>query len=183
MEKYFLFFFLIFFLSTASSIDFQASPEELDFYGAPKEKICNNITLQISEPSTILFQDKWAERNYNKRDLTKHKLESKSLNLEIEYLSNIEFNNSKELEICITAKDYGNFHGILLSRIKDQQTGIGVWLNLEIKQKPNLINTITSHTIKKDEQNSSQAAKLIIPILTIILLIQLIIFIRKKKQS
>jgi len=87
------------------------------------------------------------------------------------------------LEICITAKDYGNFHGILLSRIKDQQTGIGVWLNLEIKQKPNLINTITSHTIKKDEQNSSQAAKLIIPILTIILLIQLIIFIRKKKQS
>ncbi len=183
MKKTYLFFIFFILLNGVNAVNLKIFPEEVSFEGFPNQQICKNITIEASEPLTIIIQDKWAVKGYNGRELVKHKLLSQNLNLNLKYSKNKTIEKNDSLEICITAKFVGDYHGVLLSRIQNQSAGVGVWLKLKIKDKPNVMNRITTNVINSNKLGNVPNISFIIIILTIILVLEAIIFIRKKKHS
>lgn len=176
---FFLFFFS--FLSLVNCSELKISPQELFFEGETNKFICKNISIETSEESTVIIQDRWAIKDFQEKDFKSHKLKREDLDLALTYNSSRRVIDLSNELICIKAKQAGFYHGLILLRIKDSSSGIGVWINLNISEKN--FKTKVSDTILLKNKESSKLVSFVLFLLILILLIELIFYLKKKIYS
>lgn len=185
MKKLILFFSFLFFLSFVTSNELKISPEEISFVGKPNELICNNVQIKVSNDSIITIKDRWAKKDFNKRDFKSHNLTNKDLSLEISYLSNINVKENSKAKICLTAKESGFYHGLLLFRKKESLSGIGIWMSVNISDKEKFSTLITGETISFNNTDNKELSitYLLIALFVLILILEIIFYLKKKIYS
>lgn len=135
MGKVILFIcFLVFMLGTANAVTLSMSPPQLDFQGKVGETICLNVTMKTLGNVLVVGEDKWAEEGFSERKLSMHKLGAKELHLELNYVEELEINEKEIFEVCLNGESSGNFHGLLLYKIKDKPVKIGIWINVTLEK-------------------------------------------------
>lgn len=182
MKIIIFFFSFLFLFNLVSCIELKISPQEIFLNGTSNEFICENISIKTLEESNIEIKDRWAIKNFQEKDFKSHKLNSQDLGLILVYNSSKRIiNQSKEL-ICIKAKKPGFYHGLILIRIKNSSSGIGVWVNLNISEN-NFNSKITGKTIFFDNKKEFNYINFILFLFLLILLIELIFYLRKNIYS
>lgn len=129
--SFFLFFLLV---SLASGMDLTVSPEEIVFNGMAGEVICENLSIEVDGFNIVLVEDRWAEVGFMERKLTKHRIESKELGLEIDYVDRFVVGGNDVFEVCLEGEKAGDFHGVLLFRGEGVSAGVGVWMVVSLEK-------------------------------------------------
>jgi len=130
MKKLLFLFVLLFPLVSAATLSM--SPQQINFIGNVNERICEEVTLKTEGEAVLLGEDLWAEEGFSERKLKQHILDSDELKLELEYPNNIKINNEEKIEVCLTGKKKGNYHGILLYRVEGKPVRVGIWMNVSL---------------------------------------------------
>jgi hypothetical protein len=177
MKNFFIFLF-IFLLPIVNSATLSMSPQQIDFQGNTGEKICNQINLKTPDEATLIGETNWAEKGYLERKLKNHNLLEEDLDLIIEYPKIIKIINNKSIEVCITGKKPGNYHGIILYRIEDKPIRVGIWMNVSLEKKG-----ILRTTGKIIDDKSNNNSNFFIGITFLLLLIFLALIWKLKKPS
>lgn len=143
MEKKLIIVAGIFLLTLASvsagSISLKLEPSKLNLTGFTNEKICQELTIEYNiQDGTIEGRDLWAPEGVTEKVLSLHNLNAGALGLIFEYPKSISVDNSKVVDVCVTASTKGLYHGALLYRtIQSGNVGIelNVWVTADIKEK------------------------------------------------
>lgn len=160
------------------------SPSEINFNITQNQKSCEQITIQVDKQSTLIGQDRWAEKGIAQRKFTIHTLSSKDLDLELNYPQKFETNGVSIINVCITAKDSGFYHGLLLYKIENNNAGVGVWLNVNVSNSEKFsIKKITGNVINSQNNYSKIFLSMLIFYSTIILVLLLIKINKRKIKS
>jgi len=130
MKKLLFLFVLLFPLVSAATLSM--SPQQINFIGNVNERICEEVTLKTEGEAVLLGEDLWAEEGFSERKLKQHTLGSEELKLNLEYFDNIKINNEEKIEVCLTGKKKGNYHGILLYRVEGKPVRVGIWMNVSL---------------------------------------------------
>lgn len=178
MKIYYLFLF-VFLFPVVNSATLSMSPQQIDFSGVVGEKICNEIGFKVENYSILIGETSWAEENYFERKLKNHNLSEKELNLIIDYPREFEITKNKTIEICITGKESGNYHGIILYRIKNKPVRVGIWMNVTLEGKN--FQKITGNYLR-NENSGIKNSLLITPILFLIILGGLLFFNQRRRK-
>ncbi len=179
MKIYYLFLF-IFLFPLVNAATLSMSPQQIDFNGNVGEKICNNINLKTENGAVLIGETGWAKENYFERKLKSHNLSEEDLNLIIDYPREIEIFNNKTIEVCVTGKKSGNYHGIILYRVKNKPVRVGIWMNVTLEGKG--FQIITGNFLGGDG-TGVKTGLVISPIIFLIILGGLLFFNRKKKDK
>lgn len=132
MKRIILFLFVILFpLGNAATLSM--SPQQINFIGDVNEKICEEVNLKTDGEAVLIGDDRWAEEGYFERKLKQHNLDSSELKLDLEYPETISINNDDVIEVCLTGKSKGNYHGVLLYRIEGKPVQVGIWMNASLE--------------------------------------------------
>ena len=136
--KYFFYFLFFIFAVLVSSVLVQAvgfSPSKLLFELEQDEVECQIITLN-SDSDRIVVSDKWAESLDVDWRVGLFNASSDSHGLSVVYDS--EMVGERELDVCLSGSDVGEFHGVLLM-VEGQQGNsvvqMGVWLKVVISEE------------------------------------------------
>ena len=168
-KLFFYFFFIIIISSFVSSLNFSVSPKSLNFSGNKNKLICQNVSVEISDNSSIIIYTKWING-----DKTKNIADYNITNSE----ANIEFNYSKvssnKYEICLKSKYIDNKNGMVFFRVRDKPLGIVIPTTFHVVQNENPLS------ILKSKQYDKVDKKLILLIPILILIIEILILIKKK---
>lgn len=130
--KIILFIFFVFCINFSLANTLSVSPIQLDFEGKVGEEICKNITIKTIGENKIIINDLWAEKGMNEKILSLHQIEGKKLGLEMYYINETKIYEKKIIEICMSGKNSGNYHGALLFRIEDKPIRVGIWMNVNL---------------------------------------------------
>ena len=149
-------FILILSNISAGNISLKLEPSRLNLTGFTGEKICQELTIEYNiEDGTIEGRDLWAPEGVTEKVLSLHNLEAGVLGLTFEYPKSITVDNSKVVDVCITASKKGLYHGALLYRtIQSGNVGIelNVWVTADIKE-----NTAVKTSTKRSSSSSSSS--------------------------
>lgn len=178
-KKFIFFFYFIFLISFVSATTLTMSPSQLDFTIDKNEVVCKTAKIKGSENLTVIGETRWAEKGYSERKLTSHNLSFEDLKLDINIPREINFSNSSNIDICIKGKK-GNYHGILLYKIKDKPIQVGIWLNVSIGGEFDSQNKITGNSIKIEKNNENFSNILVIPAILLLVLLILLFRLRYK---
>lgn len=108
----------------------EASPVSLEFKGEAGEEFCENISI-VDFDSELVVEDKWAGEGYTGRDLTEHELSGDDVKVDLDF----NFLGDGISEVCLKGKRGGVYHGVLLIRERDENAGIGIWIELELEKR------------------------------------------------
>lgn len=170
----------IFLIPFISSINLSISPTEINFVGETGETICQTINIKVTSLENLTATDFWAEQEYSERNLKKHNKNASELGLSLIYLKEFEINNTKELSICISGENSGNYHGILLYKIKEKPAQIGIWMNVNLEKEK---RTLITGNIINEKENLKEINYLVPSLFLLIVLIYLLIIKKKKNYS
>ena len=149
-------FILILSNISAGNISLKLEPSRLNLTGFTGEKICQELTIEYNiEDGTIEGRDLWAPEGVTEKVLSLHNLEAGVLGLTFEYPKSITVDNSKVVDVCVTASKKGLYHGALLYRtIQSGNVGIelNVWVTADIKEN------IAVKTSTKTSSSSSSSS-------------------------
>ncbi len=176
MKKLLLFLFVLLF-PLASAVTLSMSPQQIDFIGNVNEEICNEVTLKTDGGGVLIGEDRWAEEGYSERKLKQHNLESSELKLYLDYPKSIEINNNEIIEVCLTGKKKGNYHGALLYRVEGKPVRVGIWMNVSLDSSA---SKITGKIISKIDEEENFSFLVILPVILTIILIILLTKLNKK---
>lgn len=169
MKQFIFFIFLILiFANLAEMPNFVGatgfSPSSLIFNLAPEETQCKTISIS-STSEIITADDKWAENKNAEWKVNDFNSDASSLGISINYPSELS-SGEREIEVCVSGKNLGEYHGVLL--LKEEQQGnsiiqMGIWLKLivgEISQQTqssqtNYASSGKNSTIKNLSENIS----------------------------
>ncbi len=185
MKKLSILFFFIFLISFASSAKLSISPTQLDFNMVTNQKSCNQITIYTEKVDSLIGKDKWAEEGVIERKFSLHKFSSGDLDLKTSYTKIFESENSAVVDVCITAKNKGLYHGLLLYKTEGDNAGVGIWMTANVSKKERLsINKLTGKAITIGNI-SDERFLIIVPIILTIILIALwaIILLKLNKKK
>jgi len=174
MKKLFI-IFICFFIPLISSATLSMSPQQIDFVGNTNEKICDEVSLKTDGMATLIGEDLWAEEGYSERKLKQHTLESEELKLNLEYPKEIKIDDEGTIEVCLIGKSKGDYHGVLLYRIKDKPVRVGIWMNVSLE---GTTQKITANIIGNEKTNSGFL--FIIPIILLVVLGVLLLILKRK---
>ncbi|MBT4376109.1 hypothetical protein HOD29_01925 [archaeon] len=177
MTKVFYFIFILFFIGTVSAGEFSISPPQVNFEGELKQEICGNFFISTPEKSILIGEDRWGEKEETRRKFSAHTLSSEELGLEIKYPELIESEGEMNSEICISGEKEGNYHGLLLYRLEGAPTGIGIWLNVSLKNEGRNILGITGNIISEGNIGIMGISSFVL----VFILVGLIFVMRRKK--
>ena len=144
MVRVIFIFYFIFLFGLVGGMELTASPEEIVFEAEVGEVICENLSIEAEGFSNILVEDRWAEVGFMDRKLSKHKLESEELGLNVVYVEELSVGETGVLEICLDGEKFGNFHGVLLLRGERVSAGVGVWLVVNLEEGEGVIDKLGS---------------------------------------
>jgi hypothetical protein len=166
--------FFLFLIGGVSSSELSISPSEINFNIMTNQESCNQITISTEE-GILIGEDKWAEKGVTERKFLIHTLSSEDLDLEVDYLKRFEMKNLATVDVCITAKHSGFYHGLLLYKKENSKAGVGIWMNVNVSKKDGL--SLTGNSIKEINIKTIFILPIILTIILIILLLKL-----KKKR-
>jgi len=150
-DKNILFSLFVFLISVGSCASLSMSPPQINFQGSVNENICSSFMIEGN--SIVQGETKWAREGYFERKINEHMLNASELGLEIDYLGEFELNGSVEKDICILAKNPGNYHGILFYKIKDKPLKVGIWMNVSISEKKDKNIGLTGFSVEGNVGN------------------------------
>jgi hypothetical protein len=117
MGKFFIFMLVICCISLASSLELGLSPAKLRF-DINGSLVCKKITLLSSDyHGKIEVSDNWKDFN------GEYKLNSSQFGLSVFYPKEINFSDGKEVEICISSENKGNYSGIIMFKAASVEIG------------------------------------------------------------
>ncbi len=182
MKLIYFFYFCFLFISCVSGLEFRASPEEIIFDCFVNEVVCKNISFYASENVDVKVEDRWASIDFMERNLVKHSLSVEDLDIEIDYLNEFNIDKKNIIEVCVVGENVGLYHGVMLARVNESQTGIGIWLKINISKNSDLINLISSNVVKKINSNNfvNKHLSSLVGFLVLILVIQFFILLKRK---
>lgn len=167
--------------SLTSAFEFGISPAELTFKGLQGEEICNQIKVFSSlDQIDMNLIDKWTSEKSSK-EISKYTLNSKDLNLDLNYNNKLILGREKNLKICLNSEDAGNFKGVLIFQALDKNLNIGLWLNANISKKREA-SKITGFSINESGTLSSTNIFIPLTILNLLLLFGLFFIYKRKKR-
>jgi len=180
MSKYFIFFSFIFLLSFTSSITLSMSPEQLDFSGEVGVKICDTAMIKTDGVKIVTGKILFSEEGIFERKLTKYKLSPIERGVETIFPKEIIINNETQIEICLNAQ-IGDYHGIILYKIKNAPVQVGIWINASFSGVETI--SISQKAGKKIKSVSSENLIVIIGIFWMIILGGLLIILLRKGKN
>lgn len=136
------------------------SPGSLIYNINPGEKQCQMITL-TSDSEKITLTNKWAENKNIEWKTSLFDKDSSYHRITIEYPQTLS-KEQRQVDVCVTPKYSGEYHGILL--LTEKQKGnsiieIGIWLKLNVSgniQEPVHEKMITTTQTKENEVQENQ---------------------------
>jgi len=177
MRIIFPFFILFLFISFCSAVDFGISPGTIKLSIKQNEIVCENFTLIGNEENVFNGEVKWSREN--SRNINQYNLPSEELKISAEIPLKIK---AGEYQICVSAKNSGNYYGALMYKLDNSSYGIGTWIELEVKEN-NSIKTILSLTGNVINDTGIEKIFLFTPVLLIIILILLTRKLKQKKTE
>ena len=57
--------------------------------------------------------------------------------------------NLATIDVCVTAKHSGFYHGLLLYKKENSKAGVGIWMNVNVTSEKLSIKKLTGNTIKE----------------------------------
>jgi hypothetical protein len=154
VKKYMFFVYFVFILAQVSAVQLSMSPPQIDFVGSVGEEICNNVLIQVNGTENLIGKNLWAEEGVELRKITLHNLSAENLRIDFNYEKEVKIIGKKEVEICVTAKKKGNYHGLLLYKIENKPVQVGIWMNVSVLSGNDLVK-ITGNSIKDSKEGSS----------------------------
>ncbi|MFA4952973.1 MAG: hypothetical protein WC584_02015 [Candidatus Pacearchaeota archaeon] len=144
MKSFIFFIFLILILTTqVSAVGF--SPSSLTFNLKPGESECKMISIN-SESETITAEDKWAENKNVEWKVSEFDTDASSLGISIDYPNELSL-DEREVQVCLSGENLGEYHGVLLLREEQQGNSIiqmGIWLKVIISNEPTQSSSTSS---------------------------------------
>ncbi|MDP1729406.1 MAG: hypothetical protein Q8L27_04345 [archaeon] len=123
----------IFFSSFSSAFDLKIQPSKLSFDGDINENLCSSLTLLSDSYSGIIdISDKWSKSST--REINEFNLDSSEFGINLDYETSINFNEEREVQICLRAMKTGEFYGVILVKPREGSFGIGVWVKADIRK-------------------------------------------------
>jgi len=168
--KSILFFVLICFLSFGASLE--ASPSEVSFKGNTGEILCENVSVGGVE-DVVLLEDRWAKRGYSDRNFLNHKLDASDLGIDIEYEEKFILSGGVDRLICVRGASKGAYHGLLLFRGDGENSGVGVWIKVDLVGADVIsFGGMSANII----ENNSNMVKILYIVFFVLLIVLLILF-------
>lgn len=175
--KYFTLFIFIFLISGAFAATLTMGPQQLDF---TNENNCQTAVLKTNGVGTATGKVLFSEPGYNERKLSQHKLTPNERGIEITFPKEVVINNLKEIEVCVKS-GVGNYHGIILYKIKGKPIQVGIWINATIGGIETI--SINEQTERKLEKVDASNLLVIMPVFWIMVLGMLVIIWKWKKRE
>ncbi len=121
-----LFLFLVIFSSLVSSVGLGISPPEVELSGGIEEKICGE--LEFFSNGDLTLESRWSD--VDSRELKDYVLN----NFGIREIFEKEFYVYGEVKkkICFISSQEGEFYGVLIANLKNNDVGVGSWVDLKI---------------------------------------------------
>lgn len=176
MKRIILFLFIVLF-PLVNAVTLSMSPQQIDFIGNVNERICEEVTLKTDGEAVLLGEDLWAEKGYFERNLKQHNLESDDLKLSLEYPENVKINNYETIEVCLTGKSKGDYHGVLLYRVEGKPVRVGIWMNVSLGGSGSGITA----SVVGDERNFNFF--FVLPIILLVVLVVLLWMLKRKSRK
>jgi hypothetical protein len=157
------------------------SPENLVYNSSIGQKQCQIVTIN-SDSKNIIVSDKWAENKDTPWNPNLFNVSASDNELSISYDKKLSIND-RTIEVCISGKKAGEYHGILL--IKEEQVGnsvvqAGIWIKAVISdgKDKSFLSSITGAAI-----GLGNTKVILVPLVFIIVIVLLIIYIKNKKRD
>lgn len=179
-KNFILIFLLITLLYSAYSLEIGINPAYLNLEDKTGEEVCQNISVYADRDINITIENKWTKIEES-RKIKDYNLSSKDFNLQIvsPEKASISANETKEIEICFSGKNAGNFYGAVLFESENGYVSIGSWINLKITESPkNNLLLLTGAVI-----GTNKKSFLLIGLLSLIPEIIVIFFLIKYLES
>ena len=133
MKHLFFIFLFIIFVNIVGIMAVGFSPSSLIYELKQNEEECKMITLS-SESEMIVVSDKWAENESVEWKVSLFDKDADLHDISIDYLNELSI-DEREVEICLSGSEVGEYHGVIL--LREQQKGnsivqMGVWLKVTI---------------------------------------------------
>lgn len=119
----------LFLFSSAYAANLGISKASLEIMGDVDEKICSDLNLFSGDLIQVSGSDLWNLKN--SRDLNDYTLNSRDLELVVEYPDEISVNKKEPITLCISGKYDGEYYGVLMYKSSDK-IGVGTWLDVTI---------------------------------------------------
>jgi len=165
---------LISFLS-ASSVGI--SPTTIKFSQKPNEIICKNFSIFDEGNSLFLGELKWSREN--SKNINQYTLSSDELKIESTFQDKIK---AGKYQICVSAKNSGNYFGTLTYKIENSSYAIGAWIQLNITNN-NHFSKILSITGSSIKELDYKKIFFLTPILFFAILVFLLFKLKKNKTE
>lgn len=151
-----LFFYFLFFILTLNlaSAALNLDKGKLDYELNIGEESCQVVSLSSNDYNgTIKIRDVWAENKDEDNNLNKYTFSALDHQLSIKYIDTVlDFKDSMDFEVCLTADNPGNFKGALVFT-PDAKTNVvvevGTWLFVNVKEN------IQENTLSNNPGSSS----------------------------
>jgi len=173
-------FLLIILLYSAYSLEMGINPAYLNLESKAEKTVCQNVSLYADREINITIKNKWTKIDES-RKITDYNLSSKDLSLKVVSMEKvfISANETKEIGVCFSGKNVGNFYGAVLFESEGGYASIGSWINLKITetQKNNFLS-VTGAVI-----GANKKSFLLIGLLSLILEIIVVFFLTKKIKN
>lgn len=135
MKLKFIFLFLILLFPVAAASGF--SPTNLVYLLEPNQELCQIVRLDSTSRSITVF-DVWAESNDVEWNVSLFNTTAEEHNLIINYSKELSI-NEREVEICISGSELGEYHGAVIFRQGQEGNLImqlAVWLKILVEEPP-----------------------------------------------
>jgi hypothetical protein len=183
MKKLFALFFFIFLISFASAFELSISPPQIDFNLTANHESCSQINVYLEKPDTLIGADKWAQKGITERKFSLHTLSSKDLGLKVNYPKRLQAQNLTKINVCISAKNAGFYHGLLLYKTESSKSGVGIWINLNVTNSEIFsIKKLTGNVINQQNTYSKIILSMLAFYSAIILILLTIKYHRHKRK-
>ena len=180
MKAIYFFILFIFLLENTFASEIGLSPTQLDFSGETNQKICREFSVSCDSYCKVILEDRWAEKEILNKKLSLHNLNSESLGLEIFYPIEVALNKEGKISVCVLGKESGNYHGVILARKENSNSGVGVWLNVSLEQGT-FVSKLTGAVVGEDKNYSGFV--LVFSFCLLIFLLLLILLLGRKRTE
>jgi len=178
-------FLLIILLYSAYSLEIGINPAYLNLEDKAEEEICQNVSIYADRDINVTIKDKWTEIERS-RKIKDYNLSSENFGLNVVSLEKVFIfaNETKEIEICFSGENAGNFYGAVLFESEKGYASIGSWVNLKVteEEKKNIIS-LTGKAIENVNGDNLLLIGLSIIAIEGVVLFFLIRRIRKKRPK
>jgi len=148
-NKYFIFFCFVFFIGFGSCASLTMGPQQIDFVGSGKDFVCQEAHLKLEGSEFVTGEILFSEDGFSERKLSRHNLSAEEVGLKVNFPEEVFVENKTSVNICVKGKK-GNYHGIVLYRMKNKPVRVGIWMNVSFDRDSSLVK-ISGDAVSLDE--------------------------------